>query len=306
MTEPARGPETAGSLLRAAREKQGLHIAALAAAIKVTPRKLDALENNRWDELPDATFTRALAQTVCRTLKVDARPVLDLLPAPGASTLENVAGTLNTPFSERGHSSPGLMGAAVRPMVWAGALLLVAALVVYFVPSAFWTQLAGGNGSNAATAPAFPASDALSSPVALESAPALPAVPPQEAAFAPASAAVQSLPGSAAASGPGAGAVASPAVTAAASAEPATTAPAPVADTVVLQAVQASWVEARDAQGRSLVSRLLAPGEQLQINGELPIRLVIGNAVGVELTFRQQRIDLPALTRDNVARLQLP
>ena len=67
-------------MLRAAREKQGLHIAALAAAIKVSPRKLDALENDRWHELPDATFTRALAQTVCRTLKVDARPVLDKLP----------------------------------------------------------------------------------------------------------------------------------------------------------------------------------------------------------------------------------
>ncbi len=47
MTERA---ETAGSLLRAAREKQGLHIAALAAAIKVAPRKLDALENDRWNE----------------------------------------------------------------------------------------------------------------------------------------------------------------------------------------------------------------------------------------------------------------
>ena len=31
MTEPNRGPATAGGMLRAAREKQGLHIAALAA-----------------------------------------------------------------------------------------------------------------------------------------------------------------------------------------------------------------------------------------------------------------------------------
>ena len=76
MSEPQPGTATAGSLLRAAREKQGLHIAALAAAIKVSQRKLEALEGDRYDELPDATFTRALAQTVCRTLKVDARPVL--------------------------------------------------------------------------------------------------------------------------------------------------------------------------------------------------------------------------------------
>ena len=75
MSETAAGPtRSAGALLRAAREEQGLHIAALAAAIKVTPRKLDALENDRCDELPDATFTRALAQTVCRALKIDAGP----------------------------------------------------------------------------------------------------------------------------------------------------------------------------------------------------------------------------------------
>ena len=62
MTDPQPGTPTAGTLLRAAREKQGLHIAALAAAIKVSPRKLDALENDRWHELPDATFVRALAR----------------------------------------------------------------------------------------------------------------------------------------------------------------------------------------------------------------------------------------------------
>src|SRR5687768_11256537 len=109
---------TAGALLRAAREKQGLHIAALAAAIKVSPRKLDALENDRWSELPDATFTRALAQTVCRTLKIDAKPVLDLLPAVGGAALEHASVGLNTPFRERpGRDEPGLAFAAIRPMV---------------------------------------------------------------------------------------------------------------------------------------------------------------------------------------------
>jgi cytoskeleton protein RodZ len=304
MSEAGRGAESAGSLLRAAREKQGLHIAALAAAIKVTPRKLDALENNRWDELPDATFTRALAQTVCRTLKIDARPVLDLLPAPGASTLENVAGTLNAPFSERGSHPGGAVGAAVRPMVWAGALLLVAALVVYFVPSAVWTDLLDRAGETTATAaaPAFPASDATAGVPAAEPAPASIVLPPIDAASAAASAAA---PPAAAAS-----AVAlSPVAAGSAAAPAAGAAAAPVAvsaDAVQLLAVQASWVEARDAQGRVLVSRLLGMGERLALEGELPIRLVIGNAAGVELSFRQQRVDLPALTRDNVARLQLP
>ena len=56
-----------------ARQQQGLHIAALAALIKVSQRKLELLEADRLSELPDATFARALAQTMCRSLKIPAR-----------------------------------------------------------------------------------------------------------------------------------------------------------------------------------------------------------------------------------------
>ena len=106
---------TAGALLRQARQAQGLHIAALAAAIKVTPRKLELLEADRYDELPDATFTRALAQTVCRTLKIDVAPVLALLPQAGAIALMPGKGGLNAPFHERpGRDEPGLALSAIR------------------------------------------------------------------------------------------------------------------------------------------------------------------------------------------------
>jgi cytoskeleton protein RodZ len=140
MTDTQPGPLSAGALLRAAREKQGLHIAALAAAIKVAPRKLDALENDRWQDLPDATFTRALAQTVCRTLKIDARPILALLPAPAALPLEPPGNTMNEPFRDRpGRDGSGFGTGAIRPMIWAAAVLMVAALVVYFAPPELWT-----------------------------------------------------------------------------------------------------------------------------------------------------------------------
>ena len=330
MTEPARGTDTAGGLLRAAREKQGLHIAALAAAIKVAPRKLDALENNRWDELPDATFTRALAHTVCRTLKVDAKPVLDLLPAVGVGRLENVAGTLNTPFRERGAGSdPSLMGTAVRPMVWASALFLLAALAVFLAPASWWPNGASDGAAVVpalARAPAFRASE-VAFPLPDAAVELLPNAPAQTASGAASTAAgateapavfaavAGSLAAMPAAAGPtsasaavAAGALrgAAPGVAAPMPTAAATAAPAASADAIQLKAVQPSWVEVRDAQGRVLVSRLVAAGEELAIQGEKPMRLVIGNAAGVELRFRQQRIDLLALTRDNVARLQLP
>ncbi len=142
MSEP---PETAapapkpsaGRLLREAREKQGLHIAALAAAIKVTPKKLELLESDRFAELPDATFTRALAQTVCRALKTDPAPVRQLLPPPPGHRLEHVGEGLNTPFRER----PGALvqrdwlQTAASPVFWIVGLLLVATATLYFLPS---------------------------------------------------------------------------------------------------------------------------------------------------------------------------
>jgi cytoskeleton protein RodZ len=292
MTEPAAGAETAGSLLRAAREAQGLHIAALAAAIKVAPRKLDALENDRFSELPDATFTRALALTVCRSLKIDPKPVLDLLPAVQPSKLESVGEHLNTPFRERGqHAAGGLMGAAVKPLVWAGALLLLAALLMFFVPARWLPTSLDEAAELAASAPFFPASEATAT---APPAPALVAASAAESTFA--------APAASAASGGEAAAVA-----ASASAVVSTPEPAVVpADTLDVQVNAESWVEVRDANGRVLLSRLVATGEQLSLQGPLPLRLVVGNALGVQLRFRQQPVDLVPATRDNVARLQLP
>ena len=67
---------SAGTLLRQAREDSGLHVATLAAALKVPVRKLEALEADRFDLLPDAVFVRALAASVCRNLKLDPAAVL--------------------------------------------------------------------------------------------------------------------------------------------------------------------------------------------------------------------------------------
>ena len=315
---PDRSPDSAGALLRAAREKQGLHIAALAAAIKVPPRKLEALESNRWDELHDATFARALAQTVCRTLKIDPQPVLELLPASTVGKLEhkleNVAGTLNPPFSGRGSQDAGLVGAAIKPMVWGGALLLLASLVIIFIPQDVWTQLAGG--TDAPVASPEPPTDTLMTPLIIGNDD--PAVDNAESAatanddaatsatsvVAPsASAVVATVPAAAASPAPSVAVTAAAAPAAASAATPGQSASA---DSIQLVIVQPSWITARDASGQQLISRLALPGEQMTLEGALPISLVIGNAAGVQLRFRKEAIDLPAMTRDNVARLRLP
>ncbi len=284
---------TAGSLLRAAREKQGLHIAALAASIKVTPRKLDALEHDRYDELPDATFTRALAQTVCRSLKIDPRPVLALLPHADPTALDHVSGTLNTPFRDRpGREAPGgLAVAAIRPLVWAGAALLLAAFLVYFLPSSVWQTAPAP-----AAQPPLAAASVAASPLAAASVAAQPLV---------ASAAAPGATPASAPASPASAVLLAAAPTASAAAAPPAPAVASLAGLLRLEAEQASWVEVRDAGGKVLLSRVLQPSENVGFDGALPLKLTIGNAGGTRVRFRGKAVDLAASTRDNVARLEL-
>ena len=127
---------SAGTLLRQAREAAGLHIAALAVSLKVPVKKLEALEAGRLDVLPDAVFVRALAASVCRTLKIDAVPVLALLPQTGKPSLGHQRSSINTAFrSPSDGPGPSLWAQISRPAVLAGLLLLLGSLVLIFLPA---------------------------------------------------------------------------------------------------------------------------------------------------------------------------
>jgi len=82
-------PITAGTLLRKLRESKGLHIAALAYALKVDVSKLEALESDQLELLPDVNFARALAFAVCRYLLVDSGEILKLMPKSSSNNLKS-------------------------------------------------------------------------------------------------------------------------------------------------------------------------------------------------------------------------
>lgn len=290
-------------MLRTARQQQGLHIAALAASIKVTPAKLDALESGRYHELPDTTFARALAKTVCRVLKIDPEPVLAQMPGTPASGLARVDGGLNTPFRERpGRVDPTMWVPWRHPVLWAVALLLVAAAAFVLVPTASVI-----NGASllpdAAPAPVMPPSDAATLPLATESAAA---APPESAEGASAVAG----PATVAAAMPSTAAVAATAAAAssaaATAATPASAMPVAGGAALTLRAVQATWVQLIDGNGQTLMARLVPAGEAVSLTATPPLRLRIGNAGGTELQFRGQPVDLKPVARDNIANLTLP
>jgi cytoskeleton protein RodZ len=72
-----------------------------------------------------------------------------------------------------------------------------------------------------------------------------------------------------------------------------------------LVAADASWVEIIDGTGQTLLSRIVQPGETVNVDGALPMRLKIGNARSTQLVFRGQAVELDAFTRDNIARVEL-
>ena len=299
---PAPKATTAGGLLRQARQAQGLHIAALAAAIKVVPRKLELLESDQYDKLPDATFTRALAQAVCRTLKVDAKPVLALLPPLNGHRLEQVSEGLRTPFRERpGHFVPRDWASLTSPALWIAALLVVGAVLLYALPAG-WLPLparaTSDAGAAAAASAAFAASasEARGLSNAAATGDAITPLPESPASLARGGEAA--VPGALPAAAQAAAAI-SPAIPAAASAPPV------AAGLLQIRTTAQSWVGVVDARGTALLGRTLLPGEAVGFDGPLPLKLRIGNASATALIFRGQPVELAPFTIGNVARLEL-
>jgi cytoskeleton protein RodZ len=297
-------PRTPGTILREARQAQGLHIAALSASIKVAQRKLEALEADRYDELPDATFTRALAQTVCRALKIDPAPVLALMPAPAGHRLEHVGEGINEPFRDKpGRREPNDWSMLTSVGVWGPLLLVIAAVVLYLMPAGWFNALqptTAGPAPQAASAPR--AASAVSadepSPSGTVSVMMAPPLIPEAA----------SAPTAEAPSAPALMPPVTPMPTGATAAAPAIAAvpsSVPASGALQVRAKAATWVEVQDARSKVLIARTVNAGETVSLDAPPPLRLKIGNAGGTEVIYRGEPLDLTPSTRDNVARLQL-
>jgi cytoskeleton protein RodZ len=302
---------TAGALLRDAREAAGVHIAALAVTLKVPVRKLEALEQDRFDLLPDAVFARALAASVCRTLKLDTATVLDQLPRTNTPKLSYPTTRSNTPFRSSGYGSGTSLGAQLtRPAVLTGIAFLLGALVLVFLPAAKPDAIPGGS----ATEGALVTGESLKGlPAVVSKAGAgladstksvLSALQTSEAA-APVSAAptggllVTDSIGSATLES------AQATTTATASSPGNTAVSAGVSGIVTFRAKGQSWVEVTDAKGIVVLRRTLAAGEFVGASGALPLTAVVGRADATQVQVRGQAFELSAVTKDNVARFEV-
>ena len=174
--------ESAGGLLRRMREAAGMDMGVLAAALKVPVQKIEALEADDLAQLPNLTFARGLAGSICRTLRTDATRVLALMPA-GVTRLHEQAASIDRPFRRSGDGpAPMIERKTSRPLLILVAVVLLALALLYLWPSlpiqlgAEHSQAVDEDEPVPAGTPLPPASSAFVS----EQVP-LPATPPQEA-----------------------------------------------------------------------------------------------------------------------------
>ncbi|WP_370626064.1 helix-turn-helix domain-containing protein [Comamonas sp. CMM03] len=334
MTEQLESPpaqQTAGSLLRQAREAAGMHVSSLADVLKVPVAKLQALEADDWQALPDAVFTRSVALSICKALQVDAAPVMALLPKSAATQKFTAPGPgINEPFRDKAvrsvHDTPNPGGA----WKWLALALLAGAGggVWYFAQKQDLrdavvasvqerSERAMGTSQSAHTVDVAPPEAPAAEPVAAQepvapaaaeaAAPAVAAVPaPAAVAAVPAPAAVAEAPAATTASA--APAAVAPAV--AAPAEAAAVAPAaPVAAatgnaTLRIQARAATWIQVRGG-GKVLEQKTLNAGEFFETQAPKPLSVVIGRADAAEVQVGGAAFDLGAVARENVARFEV-
>ena len=287
--------------LKEAREAAGLHIAALAAALKVPVKKLEALEAGRYSELPDLTFARALASSACRQLKVDPAPILQQIPQGSLSKLGQPGHTLNAPFHPSHDEAPfNPLSWLSRPALLAAIALLLGALVIVFLPRADNPPVASA-----------PAASIVSEPLPA----AVPVVPLEPAAPGPQEIAAGPAPGMAdPAAVPGGTTIApaepsaTPVVIAPEVAPAVTTEPAPGTKPGGLLSIVAtgeSWVEVINGSGVVVAKRLLQSGDVIEFSAAPPYTVVLGKADAAKVSVRGQSFDTSPFARNNVARFEV-
>jgi len=266
-----------GQELATAREARGLALADVAQQLKFAPRQLEALEQERYEALPGATFARGMVRSYARLLKLDPEPLV-----------ERIAGRFEIPDSNRlaarYHQPVPFSDSARRSTfvylgISAGVLVLVGA-VAYG-----WHQ----ERTAAAKAPMKATTVAKAQPREARR----PPVPIQaQPAAAPAPVIEEKKP------------------VVVSESKPAVASAAPPASSgryrLVVRTEEEAWIEIRDSADRLLVSSLNPAGSERVVRGRPPYSLVIGNASRVQVLYDDKPVNLAPHTRADVARLTVP
>ncbi|MDW5415751.1 DUF4115 domain-containing protein [Iodobacter sp. CM08] len=277
---------SAGATLKARRIELGYSLDKVAGQLKLTHRQIDAIENERFDELPGNTFVRGFVRNYARLLDLPWAPLQAYLEAclpveRQQAALPRVNEETAVPFMGGGKANSWLLGLVVLIGLAGG------------VGGVMWYLQQPAQPELLASAPVVVLPQLVVVDTASEVAAASAVIGQAIAASQVASAAEVKTP--ALASEPAAKVGASAVIV-----------PAPATTGELNITVQKdSWVQVQDAAGTKLVSELLKPGVAKSVSGVPPYRLKIGNAPHTQLIYRNQAVDLTSYTRGDVATFEL-
>ena len=278
-----------GQKLKAEREKRSITLDQISLNTKIGTRMLQALEEDKFNQLPGGIFNKGFVRAYARCVGIDEdQAVNDYLQAAGEAppprTEEEIAAAAETPLPKRSvFAAPTESSSGSRELPWGlfAALLLVIALAL-----SVWTH------QHEAAPVSTPV--ARTSPAGNVSPPSASAKP--EIKTEPAASAVE--PAIHAAAQPSAEkpaekktAKSSETVSGVSTAPP----PAPGGQAgqfaVLVQGREDCWISIT-ADGKTIASYLLAAGEQRTIRGRESVIIKAGNIGGLDVLFNGKKIAL--------------
>ncbi|NRB66347.1 MAG: cytoskeleton protein RodZ [Vibrio sp.] len=85
-----------------------------------------------------------------------------------------------------------------------------------------------------------------------------------------------------------------------------TSPPAIVANLLEMSFIDDCWIQVKDATGKTLATGIKKAGQDLQVSGERPYKVILGAPENVSMTLASEPVDLSGYTSGKVARFNLP
>lgn len=306
-----------GATLRAAREQKGLSVIDIHARLRISERQIHALETDDFSLLPEPTIARGFIRNYAKFLEIDAEPLLAAYRAQAPAEEQKTISipSANIPIIQsRTTDWKKYIYASVLVLLGAGVWILYDENLLPNIPDfhlkSATSEVSPGNveGLPQAALPAAEREPATAETPAPGEAFAL---PPEQVAE-PASAAVPAAEPQPAAPVPAAVPAAQPTIPAVPATTPAPTASSAdsTASTVPLHKVRMvftedSWVSIVDRHGKEIFNKTKRAGSEDAIEGEPPLKVIIGNAAGSQLIYDDKPVDTTPYNRLNVVRITL-
>ena len=260
--EPAPAARTIGERLRAGRERSGLSVAAAAEKLHLDPKVIESLEADRFNELGASVFVRG-----------HLRRYADFVGEPGAELVASYAAKearppppdlTRAPHPER-RSDPRRL---VTPLVGLACAAVLALAIWWILPGSKPGQPRETVQPTLTAEQVVADSQPESSPVS----------PPAPAATTPA--------------------VEVPTPTTTEAPPPRDEATPGRPTRLKLELANDSWVEVYDSRGERLFYDVATAGSVQSVEGRAPLRVVLGNSLGVAIDVDGQRRELPGNATD--------